>query len=69
MKSGNGDSLKHCVLVIATQPPPSRPHSEQMKQGWPSEAREEREHFLRTAGEKLSWVLMETYGTHYPKSR
>lgn len=33
------------------------------------EAREGREHCLRTAGEKLSWFLMETYGTHYPKSR
>lgn len=33
------------------------------------EAWEGRKHFLRTAGEKLSWFLMETYGTHYPKSR
>ena len=40
-----------------------------MKQGWPDEAGERREHFLKTAGEKLSWVLMETYGTHYPKSK
>lgn len=33
------------------------------------EAREGEKILLRTAGEKLSWVLMEAYGTHYPKSR
>lgn len=42
-----------------------------MEQGWPSVELEggEGENTVRTAGEKLSWALMETYGTHYPELR